>query len=490
MTIEEIFAWESQNTEFSVQYPEKSVRNTSTPASVPAYLKTAVAFANGKGGRIVFGIDGKTREVAGIPEDKVFQVMDAVANLIADSCEPVVIPDVYLQEVNDKPVIIAEIRAGQQRPYYLKACGLEKGVYIRVGGTTRLADRDTAREMYFECDGRSYDEEIRRDIEVFDEDIEKLCRQLKEVAIVNSRASIQQTEVKDVTRDMLLSWNILKKGDDGRIYPTNAYVLLTGLDTAGESRSKIECASIRGMSHTVLLARRDFEGPLWKQVDEATWFVLRNIRMGCRLVGIYRQDIYELPPDSIRDLIVNAVMNCSYIQPCHIKVAVYDDFVEVTSPGRLLPGVSTNLMKEGFSKIRNRSLANAFAYMNLIEAWGSGIPEITQAMQEYGLREPELVEGEAAFSVRLYRALNELNTGRYDPKNDLNNGNGELKIALEIRLSELIRKNSKLTQKELGEQLSVSVPTVKRILSKMQADGKVIRTGSSRRGKWILINKK
>ena len=109
MTIEEIFARWSQNTEFSVQYPEKSVRSTSTSASVPAYMKTAVAFANGRGGRIVFGIDGKTREVAGIPEDKVFQVMDAVTNMIADSCEPALIPDVWLQEINGRPVIIAEL---------------------------------------------------------------------------------------------------------------------------------------------------------------------------------------------------------------------------------------------------------------------------------------------------------------------------------------------------------------------------------------------
>lgn len=136
------------------------------------------------------------------------------------------------------------------------------------------------------------------------------------------------------------------------------------------------------------------------------WKYTYGMQAGC----ICRQDIYELAPDSIRGIIVNAVLNCSYIQPCHIKVAVYDDFVEVTSPGRLLPGVSAKLVKEGFAKIRNRSLADAFAYMNLVEAWGSGIPEITQAMQEYGLREPELVEGEATFSVRLYRALNELNT--------------------------------------------------------------------------------
>lgn len=57
---------------------------------------------------------------------------------------------------------------------------------------------------------------------------------------------MQQKEVKDVTRDMLLIWNILKKGDDGRIYPTNSYVLLTGMDTVGKSRSKTECAVSQG----------------------------------------------------------------------------------------------------------------------------------------------------------------------------------------------------------------------------------------------------
>ncbi len=404
MTIEEFLAGKETDTVFSAQYPEKSGAKT----SLPAYMKTVVAFANGKGGRIVFGIDDQTREVAGIPEDKVFQVLDAVESVIADSCEPAIIPDVCLQDINDKPVIIAEIRAGRQRPCYIKSCGPDKGVYIRIAGTTRLAGRDTAREMYFDCDGRSYDAEIRKDVEATDEDIGKLCRQLKEAAIANSGFNSPRPEVQDVTKDVLLGWNILKKGDDGRICPTNAYVFLTGQD---ELRSKIQCAVIRGMNCSVLLDRRFLKGPLWEQIDGAVQYVLNNIRMGCRLVGVYRQDIYELPPDSIRDLIVNAVINCSYIQPGHIQVSVYDDRLEVTSPGRLLPGLSTELMKEGFSKIRNRSLANALAYMNFAEAWGSCIPRVAQAMQEYGLRPPELIEREASCTVTLYRALNELNKG-------------------------------------------------------------------------------
>ena len=500
MTIEEILAGESKNVEFKVQRPDKSMK----------YMKTVVAFANGKGGRIIFGIDDKTREVVGIPEDKVFREIDAITNAISDSCEPTIIPDVYLQNINDKPVIVAEIRTGRQKPYYIKAEGLENGVYIRVSGTTRPADRDMSRELYYECDARSFDSIIRRDMEVTDEDIKSLCEQMKEVAIANCKSNLQRSEVKDVTKNILLSWGILKKDENEKIYPTNAYIYLTG---QGGLRSMIQCAVFKGTTRAVFLDRRNYEGPLWKQVEEAVQFVLRNIRMGCRLEGVYRQDIYELPPDSIRELIVNAVMNCSYIQNSNIQVAIYDDRLEITSPGGLLPGVTIELMKEGFSKIRNRSLANAFAYMNLVEAWGSGIPKLMQAMQEYGLREPEFIDMEVAFRINLYRGQNEvievknrdhdlnhgsndlnrepddLNHEPADLDRDPNDPNHDPKDDLEIQLSEMIYKNPELTQKELAKALAVSTATIKRMLTKMQHEGKVIREGSNRKGKWILTDK-
>ena len=472
MTIEEILVGESQNVEFKVQRPDKSIK----------YMKTVVAFANGKGGRIVFGIDDKTREVVGISEDVVFLEIDAITNAISDSCEPTIIPDVYLQNINGKTVIVAEIRAGRQKPYYIKADGLENGVYIRVSGTTRPADREMSRELYYECEGHAFDSVIRRDLKVTDEDIDTLCRQMKKVAIANSKSDLQRAAVKDVTKNVLISWGILKRSEDGNVYPTNAYVYLTG---QGGLRSMIQCGVFKGTTRAVFLDRRNYEGPLWEQVDEAVKFVLRNIRMGCRLEGVYRQDIYELPPDSIRELIVNAVMNCSYIQASNIQVAIYDDRLEITSPGGLLPGVTIDLMKEGFSKIRNRSLANAFAYMNLVEAWGSGIPKLMQAMKEYGLREPEFIDMEIAFRINLYRGQNVVN----DLNRDLNDLNHD-PVDLKTRLEEVIRKSPELTYKSLGEILAVSEATVKRTMAKMQQEGKIIREGSNRKGKWILTDKK
>ena len=390
MNIRELLSGESKNVEYKVSRPEKSIK----------YMKTVIAFSNGTGGHIIFGIEDHTREIIGIPEDIIFQEMDAITNAISDSCEPVVIPDVYPQTIDGKTVIVAAISAGKQRPYYIKAEGIADGVYIRVSGTSRKADRTMSREMYYESEGRSYDSVIRPDLNISNDEIEKLCADMKKVAIDNCKNDVQRQSIKTVTKNILLNWGILAEAKDGSIHPTNAYTFLMGQDAF---LSKIQCGMFKGTTRSVFLDKRDYEGPLWQQVEDAFQFVLRNIRLGAKIEGIYRKDIYELPPDSIRELIINAVMNCSFLQSSHVQVAVYDDRLEITSPGGLMPGVTIERMKEGYSQIRNRALAHAFSYMNLIEGWGTGIPKLIREMNEYGLKEPEFVDMEIALRINLYR---------------------------------------------------------------------------------------
>lgn len=125
MTMEEILAGESKNVEFKENLPERSIK----------YMKSVVAFANGSGGKIIFGIADKTRTVVGFDKDEVLEKMDAIANAISDSCEPAIIPDIMVQTMDGKTVIVVEISEGRQRPYYIKALGREGGVYVRVAGT-------------------------------------------------------------------------------------------------------------------------------------------------------------------------------------------------------------------------------------------------------------------------------------------------------------------------------------------------------------------
>ncbi len=337
MTIEEILAGESKNVEFKETLPEKSIK----------YMKSVVAFANGTGGKIIFGIADKTKEVIGFDKEDVFKRVDAIANAVSDSCEPAIIPDITLRTVDGNTVIVAEISEGRQRPYYIKTLGREGGVYVRVAGTTRLADEYMIKELMFEGSNRYFDQALCTGLTITDEDIDALCKAVKEQAVKNAHNEEQKASIKDVGRQQLRSWGVLIERD-GKDYPSNAYAILTG---CGGLHVAIQCGVFKGTTKEVFVDRREYTGPLWEQIDEAFQFVLRNIHLGATLVGIYRQDIYEIPPDAIRELIINAVVHRSYLDHGTIQVAVYDNRLEITSPGKLPMGQTIERMKEGYSKI-------------------------------------------------------------------------------------------------------------------------------------------
>ena len=86
-----------------------------------------------------------------------------------------------------------------------------------------------------------------------------------------------------------------------------------------------------------------------------------------------------------------------------IQVAVYDDRLEVTSPGGLYNGLTYEEVMNGHSKIRNKAIANIFSQMGLVETWGSGIKRIFNAAKEYALPEPKFQEFDNMFRVELFR---------------------------------------------------------------------------------------
>ena len=397
MTIEEILSGESKNVEFKENLPEKSIK----------YMKSVVAFANGTGGKIIFGIEDETREIVGFDKEDVFQKMDAIANAVSDSCEPAIIPDITLQTIDGKTIIVVEISEGRQRPYYIKALGKEAGVYVRVAGTTRPADEYMIKELMFEGSNRYFDQALCTGLNITEKDIDALCKAMKEQAIKNAHNEEQKALVKEVGRQQLCSWGVLIERD-GKDYPSNAYAILTG---CGGLHVATQCGVFKGTTKEVFVDRREYTGPLWEQIEEAFQFVLRNIHLGATIVGIYRQDVYEIPPDAIRELIINAMVHRSYLDHGMIQVAVYDNRLEITSPGKLPMGQTLERMKEGYSKIRNEALAHAFSYMNLIEHWGSGIPRIIGKVKAAGLREPEFIGGEVDLRINIYRGQTNTVTG-------------------------------------------------------------------------------
>ena len=84
--------------------------------------------------------------------------IDTITNAIADSITPQIIPNIYVEEIEDKRVIVCEIFRGGSTPYYIKALGKESGTFIRTSSTTRLADESMLKELMLVGVNRAFDE--------------------------------------------------------------------------------------------------------------------------------------------------------------------------------------------------------------------------------------------------------------------------------------------------------------------------------------------
>ena len=495
MDIEEIFYGETDNIEFKEMIPAKSEK----------YMKTVVAFANGTGGKIVFGVEDGTWKVTGFSKNEIFQKMDAVTNAIYDSCEPRIIPNVAVQDVGGKSIIVVEIPAGMQRPYYIKSLGVTDGTFVRVACTTRIATWYRLQELIMEGSNRSFDQ-IKNDKPVSEVQLSDFCEEIYRHAqsLCNSDESMMQ--VQKITKNQLLSWKLIVE-QDGRYYPTNGYLLLDGKQDKFPDAT-IQCAVFKGTVRDIFITRKEFKGSIYQQVEDAYSFVLQHINLGSRIEGLYREDIYELPIKSVREMIANAVCHRSYLAPGKIQVALFDDRLEVTSPGMLDNEITIEKMKTGLSKIRNKGIAAAFSYMNVIEAWGSGIPRMFREAEEFGLPEPELINMGSDFRVNFFRCkLGVDQNGVINPvvkettqatrttqATQATQAAQAAQVPIQAFLVtfsdsdkavlDLIYDRPYITQKEIALELGWKVDRVKYYLNKMKKQQIIKRVGSSQKGHW------
>ena len=206
--------------------------------------------------------------------------------------------------------------------------------------------------------------------------------------------------------------------------------------------------------------------------------------MGATIVGVYRQDIYEIPTDAIRELIINAMVHRSYLDHGTIQVAVYDNRLEITSPGKLPMGQTLERMKEGYSKIRNEALAHAFSYMNLIEHWGSGIPRIIEKVKAAGLREPEFIGGEVDLRINIYRGqvdINDVNAKAPDNTDKMPDSDKRVPDKeQEQRIYEYVLKYESITTAKAAEILGVKHRRARAVLMNLINGAYLKKQGAAR----------
>jgi predicted HTH transcriptional regulator len=352
------------------------------------FTRTVVAFANGQGGKIIFGIADGTNEIVGIDNFVLFQMMDTIADTVYQSCEPDIVPEIQPVTVNSKSLIVVTVSPGARRPYYLKSKGRDSGTYVRIGRTNRLAVPDFIKDLEMEGRRISWDQLPCIGFKVTEEAIAKLCDDMNLLRKeLQERCGNSETLPK-VTATSLENWKLITKNSDGYT-ASNAFALLT---SEHFQLAKTQCAVFKGTDRIVFLDKREYTGPLYEQIDEALKFVLRNIKLGATIKGVYRSESFELPVEAIREMIVNAHCHRNFNDDSCVQVALYDNRLEVTSPGGLYNGLTFENAMNGHSRLRNRSIANVFCQIGLIESWGTGLRRIKSLAAEFELPVPEFIE--------------------------------------------------------------------------------------------------
>ncbi|MCZ2408049.1 MAG: helix-turn-helix domain-containing protein [Burkholderiales bacterium] len=364
-------------------------RDLSSPRNL---LKTLVAFANSAGGKLVIGVDD-ARQTVGVADPLAEE--ERICNLIADGIAPRLIPNVELISVGETTLLVVEVYPSSSRPHHLKALGEEHGTYQRLGSSNRQVGLDWIVQAHRNAAGQVFDEQPMPALSVDDLDLAALARWLGPGHPLN---------------DQTLQTLKMLREEQGRLVPTQGAVLLFGKARALHFPDAwVQCGRFRGRDKVEIFDQQDIHAHLPDAVTEIELFLKKHAYKSARFGAMQREDVWSIPLAILREAIVNALIHADYAQRgTPIRIAFFDDRIDIENPGYLLPGMTVADMLAGISRIRNPVIARVFRELHLSEQWGSGVRRIFAMAQEQGLPAPRLTE--MATGVRLSVALTQVHT--------------------------------------------------------------------------------
>ncbi|MXX40889.1 MAG: AAA family ATPase, partial [Gemmatimonadetes bacterium] len=186
----------------------------------------------------------------------------------------------------------------------------------------------------------------------------------------------------------------LLTNEQGRRVPTKGAVLLVGKERERHFPDAwVQCGRFIGRDKADIFDHIELYDPLPQAVESILLFLKKHAMRTADFSAIRRKDCWSIPLGILREVVINALVHADYSQKGGpIRVAFFDDRIEVENPGILLPGLTLDDIRQGLSKIRNHVIARVFRELNLIEQWGSGIPRMFREAEELGLSELQIAE--------------------------------------------------------------------------------------------------
>jgi ATP-dependent DNA helicase RecG len=428
---------EDKKTEFKVNF-----------SNMHGILKTCTAFANTAGGSVFVGIDDQG-QIEGLSDETIEHQLEGFYNTISQAISPLIIPNLVVKNFEKKSILEIQIAQGGSKPYYLKSEGSSKGIYLRSGRSTiKPAPEDLKDILLLSSYKEWYDASVASHL-ASDKDLD---------------AALLRMVYPNYATDDLCRESVLVKDIDSTPRPTLAALMVFGHEPQKFLHERgVIVTKFSGIKGRNIVRSHELSGSIGKLTTD----VIHLINEYTTEIHVMTNKIYLgpkpfFPEIALRELILNALIHRKYQVTAPIKVAIYDDRVEIFSPGELPPAISLESLGDGTSQIRNVHIAKFARKVGLMEKLGSGIREAKEALAAARIHPPLFIEQATSFKCIIFRAK------------AVGNSESPRQIALDF-----LQGNSWISKKDLVKS-GVSDRNASLILKKLSDEGLLEREGAAR----------
>lgn len=363
----------------SIDYKEKV--EIKKPKS---WLKSVSAFANTNGGILLFGISDKDKIKVGL--DDVIGDSEKISKLINSKIIPLPRYEINSFREDEKDFIEVKIGDGPRTPYYYENDG-RKEAFVRAGNESIPAPKHILDNLILKGQNTTFDELPSK----YD---------ISDVSFTLLDASLKKETGKEIDKDKdYISLELITK--DNRV--TNAGLLLA--DQGLLSQSRIFCTKwkglVKGSVEGDAFDDKEYVGSIISLLENSEMFIKNNCHIGWEIKDMKRIEIEDYPLKAVREGLVNAIIHRDYqIIGSEIHVDMFDDRLEITSPGGMMDGsfIQDLDIKKISSMRRNRIISDIFNRLHFMERRGSGLTRIIESYNEFG-KKPEFISDVSSFKV-------------------------------------------------------------------------------------------
>ncbi|MCM1283150.1 MAG: putative DNA binding domain-containing protein [Muribaculaceae bacterium] len=454
----------------ATDYDKKVALEVKKPKS---WCKSVSAFANGAGGMLIFGISNDN-EIIGLSDAE--KDAEIISEQIKTRLDP--IPEFHLsffRTEDNKTLILLSIRQGEETPYYYSADGVMEA-YVRLGNESVKADATELKRLVLRGKNFSYDA------------LSTIYR-VSDYAFSKLRERYKSWTGESLDDKKLISFGLVD--DKGKL--TNAGALMA--DNSPIRWSRVFCTRWNGLDKgggvVDAIDDAEYSGSLISLLNEGTAFIKRNMKTMWKKTADSRIDMPEYCERSYFEALVNALVHRDYlVNGSEVHIDMFDDRMVIYSPGGMMDGtlVQDRIIDAIPSTRRNPILADVFQRLGYMERKGSGLTKIINAYKNANnydeSKMPQFISSRVEFTV----ILKNLNYGN-DMKSGYEGDETAQRVEEFVQHTEevflnALRKNPKISRKELSKMLMISEDGVKYHLKKLKNKGLIEHIGTPRGGYW------